>query len=422
MSIRLGRIMGIPVRIHYTLWLVFILIAWSLAYGYMPNEYPGLTTLTYWTIGIVSAIILFVSVLVHELSHSYIAKKNGLPIARITLFFFGGVSEMTEEPQDAKVEVKMAAAGPLMSFLIAGILGVGWYLAQIATAPIAVTAILNYGALINAILGLFNLLPAFPLDGGRVFRGSLWVRSGNLIGATRTATRISEALSLLMMFGGFVLIIVGRFVDGIWTVVLGWFIKSGAETSLRQTLVGETLGGITVGDIMTRNVATVPPDITVEQLVSDYFLTYRHSGYPVVRDGRILGIVTLQSVRAIPRDMRSSTKVEQAMVHGEPIVPVKSSMSALDAMHRMARERVGRLIVLDDEGQLVGIVTRGDLMRTMQTRQELGAIYQSRPGSSLDARAGLQAVHIKSCVQCGGQLMGGALFCSHCGAAQPQDK
>lgn len=173
MSIRLGKIMGIPVRIHYTLWLVFILIAWSLAHGYMPRQYPGLSTLTYWAIGITSAIILFASVLVHELSHSYIAKKNGLPIARITLFFFGGVSEMTEEPQDPKLEVKMAAAGPLMSFLIAGILGSTWYLSELAKASVAITAILGYGALINAILGLFNLLPAFPLDGGRVFRNTL---------------------------------------------------------------------------------------------------------------------------------------------------------------------------------------------------------------------------------------------------------
>ena len=420
MSVKLGNIMGIPVRIHYTLWLVFLLIAWSLAYSYMPNQYPGLSKLTYWTIGIVSAAILFASVLVHELSHSYIAKKNGLPIARITLFFFGGVSEMTEEPQDPKVEVKMAAAGPLMSFLIAGILGCGWYLSQMTMAPIAITAILGYGALINAILGLFNLLPAFPLDGGRVFRGSLWGRSGSLVGATRTATRISELLSMLMMIGGFVLIIIGDFVDGIWTVVLGWFIKSGAETSLRQTLVGETLGGVTVNDIMTTNVSTVLPDITVEQLVSDYFLVRRHGGYPVVREGKILGIVTLQSVRAIPKHMRSSTRVEEAMVHGEPVVPVKSTLSALDAMHRMARERVGRLLVVEN-GQLVGIVTRGDLMRTIHTRQELGAFqpWTKAPSTSL----GFGVTESKICVQCGGQLPTAKIrFCPHCGRAQPQEK
>jgi len=422
MSVKLGKIMGIPVRIHYTLWLVFILIAWSLAHGYMPHQYPGLSTLTYWEIGIASAIILFASVLVHELSHSYVAKKHGLPIARITLFFFGGVSEMTEEPQDPKLEIKMAAAGPLMSFLIAGILGGAWYMCDITRASVPITAILGYGALINAVLGGFNLVPAFPLDGGRVFRGSLWKRSGNLIGATKTATRISEVLSLLMMFGGFVLIIVGDFVNGIWMVVLGWFIRSGAETSLRQTLIGETLGGVTVGDIMTKNVLTISPDITVEQLVSDYFLVNRHGGYPVVRDGKILGIVTLQSVRAIPKDMRMSTKVEQAMSHGEAMVSVKSTLSALDAMHKMARERVGRLLVVED-GQLAGIVTRGDLMRTIQTRQELGAVRKTWAGAPpIAAPFGFPGGQIMKCVQCGAQLPFGVRFCPHCGAAQFQTK
>jgi len=415
--VKLGKIMGIPVRIHYTLWLVFILIAWSLAYGYMPHQYPGLSTLTYWGIGITSAIILFASVLIHELSHSYVAKKHGLPIARITLFFFGGVSEMTEEPQDPGLEVKMATAGPLMSFLIAGILGGAWYVSEVTRASVPITAILGYGALINAVLGVFNLVPAFPLDGGRVFRGSLWRRSGNLIGATKTATRISEIISLFMMFGGFILIIVSDFVDGIWIVVLGWFIKSGAETSLRQTLVGETLSGVTVGNIMTRNVYTISPDITIDQLISDYFLVNRHGGYPVVRDGKILGVVTLQSVRAIPKDMRSSTKVEQALSHGEAMICVRPVLSALDAMHKMARDRVGRVLVIE-EGVLVGIVTRGDLMRTIQTRQELGAVRQTSTATHIAPHIGLPRDQTMKCLQCGGLVPIGSRFCPHCGALQ----
>ncbi|HUO41588.1 MAG TPA: CBS domain-containing protein [Methylomirabilota bacterium] len=417
MSVKLGKIMGIPVRIHYTLWLVFILIAWSLAYGYMPRQYPGLSTLTYWGIGIGSAIILFGSILIHELSHSYVAKRHGLPIARITLFFFGGVSEMTEEPQDPGLEVKMAIAGPLMSFLIAGILGGAWYMSEITKTLVPITAMLGYGALINGILGVFNLIPAFPLDGGRVFRGSLWKRSGNLIGATKVATRISEILSLLMMFGGFILIIVSDFVDGLWIVVLGWFIKSGAETSLRQTLIGETLSGVTVSDLMTRNVYTISPDITVDQLVSDYFLVNRHQGYPVVRDGKILGVVTLQSVRSIPKDLRSSTKVEQAISHGEPPICVKPTLSALDAMHKMVREKVGRLLVMED-GSLVGIVTRGDLMRIIQTRQELGAVHQTSTATPTVPQIKTPRDQTARCVQCGGQVLMGSRFCPHCGALQ----
>jgi Zn-dependent protease/predicted transcriptional regulator len=404
--------MGIPVRIHYTLWFVFILIAWSLSYEYMPHQYPGLSTLTYWMIGIASAVVLFASVLIHELSHSYIAKKNGLPIARITLFFFGGVSEMTEEPRDAGLEVRMAAAGPLMSFLIAGILGGFWYIARLGGMPIVVTATVGYGALINAVLGAFNLLPAFPLDGGRVFRGSLWKRSKNLVGATRIATRLSEALSLLMMFGGFVAIVFGDFVDGIWIVVLGWFIKSGAETSMRQTLLGETLTGVSVGDIMTRGPLTVPPEITVQQLVSDYFLVHPHEGYPVMKDGKLLGLVTLRSARAIPKDQRINETVAQAMVSYEHAPTVHAGESALDALQRMAREKVEVMLVTDGD-RLIGLVARSDLMKTIQTRQELEQHPVWQPAATPAPG------QIRYCVQCGAQLPTTAQVCPHCNVRQP---
>ncbi len=415
MSIRLGKIMGIPIRIHYTLWFVFILIAWSLAVGYMPHQYPGLSTVTYWAIGIASAITLFVSVLVHELSHSYIAKKNGLPIARITLFFFGGVSEMTEEPQDPGLEVRMAAAGPLMSFLIAGVLGALWYLGGSAHAPVAIIATLGYAALINGVLGVFNLLPAFPLDGGRVFRGSIWKRSKNFVGATRTAIRVSEAISLLMMFGGFVFIIFGDFVDGLWVIVLGWFIRSGAQTSLKQTLVGEALLGVSVGDIMTREVMTVPPEITVQQLVSDYLLVHRHGGYPVVKNGEVLGVVTLQCVRAVPKEKRDSVTVREAMVPFDRTVMVKSSVTALDAMQKMARNKVGRVLVIDG-GRLVGIATREDVVSTIQTRQEL----ELGPGLGPSGLPSPQYPRIQAghCVQCGVLLPASVKFCPQCGAKQ----
>ncbi len=412
MSVKIGKIMGIPVRIHYTLWLVFLLIAWTLAYGYMPQQYPGLSTLTYWVIGIASAVVLFVSVLIHELSHSYIAKKNGLPIARITLFFFGGVSEMTEEPQNPGLEVRMAAAGPLMSFVIAGVLGGIWYVAQAAHFPIIITATLGYGALINAVLGAFNLLPAFPLDGGRVFRGTLWMHSKNLIGATKTATRVSEGLSLLMMLGGFVSIIAGYFLNGIWLIVLGWFIRSGAETSLRQTLVGETLSGVTVNDIMTRQILTVPPDITLQQLISDYFLVHPHGGYPVVQDGRLLGLITLDSVRAVPKEARSYEVVSKAMVPLERTHVVPPNLSALDALQRMAREKAERLLVTQN-GQLVGVVTQGDLLRSIRTRQDLELKTPWTPSTT-------GPVQLQYCIQCGAQLPIGSRTCPHCNAAQPQ--
>jgi Zn-dependent protease len=341
--------------------------------------------------------------------------KNGLPIARITLFFFGGVSEITEEPQDPGLEVRMAAAGPLMSFFIAAVLGCLWYIGELAKAPVPVIATLGYAALINALLGAFNLLPAFPLDGGRVFRGSIWKHSNNLIQATRTATRVSEGFSLLMMLGGFVLIIFGDFIDGIWIVVLGWFIKSGAETSLKQTLIGESLTGVSVADIMTKDVLTVPPELTLQQLVSEYFLVHRHGGYPVVKNGQVLGLITLQSVRNVPKEKREYETVQQAMIPSERAVIVKPSVNALDAMQNMARNRVGRVLVVDD-GRLVGIATREDIVRTIQTRQDL----ELGPGPAATGLPTLTFAAIKAghCLQCGALLPPNAKFCHECGAKQ----
>ncbi len=353
------------------MWLVFLLIAWSLADGYLPIVYPGLGALTYWAIGAVSALLLFISVLLHELSHSYIAKKNGLPIARITLFFFGGVSEMSEEPKDAGLEVRMALAGPLTSFAIAGVLGALWYVTRLVSAPVPIIAILGYNAVINVALGAFNLVPAFPLDGGRVLRGSLWGRSKNLLKATRNATRVSEALSLIMIAAGLLLVVATADIfNGLWIIFLGWFIRSGAETSLKQTEMTEALHGISVGDIMTRDLLTVSPDISVQKLVTDYFLIHPHGGYPVVRNDKLEGVVTMSSVRSIPAEKREMETVAQAMVPYERIVTISPNASAAEALQKIAEKNIGRLLVTDGD-RILGMITRGDLMKTIRTRQDL---------------------------------------------------
>ncbi len=353
------------------MWLVFLLIAWSLADGYLPIVYPGLGALTYWAIGAVSALLLFISVLLHELSHSYIAKKNGLPIARITLFFFGGVSEMSEEPKDAGLEVRMALAGPLTSFAIAGVLGALWYVSRLVSAPIPIIAVLGYNAVINIALGAFNLVPAFPLDGGRVLRGSLWGRSKNLLKATRNATRVSEALSLIMIAAGLLLVVATADIfNGLWIIFLGWFIRSGAETSLKQTEMTEALHGISVGEIMTKDLLTVSPDISVQKLVTDYFLIHPHGGYPVVRNDKLEGVVTMSSVRSIPAEKREMETVAQAMVPYARIVTISPDSSAAEALQKIAEKNIGRLLVTEGD-KILGMITRGDLMKTIRTRQDL---------------------------------------------------
>ncbi|HVH15211.1 MAG TPA: site-2 protease family protein [Candidatus Angelobacter sp.] len=371
MSATVGKILGIPIRIHWTLWLVFLLVAWSTADGYLPTFYPTFSTTVDWAIGAISALLLFISVLLHELSHSYIANKNGLPITRITLFFFGGVSEMSEEPKDPGLEVRMALAGPLTSFAIAGVLGSLWYVSALISAPLPLIAIFGYNAVINLALGAFNLVPAFPLDGGRVLRGSLWGRSKNLLKATRGATRVSEGLSLLMIAAGLLLVVLtGNIFNGLWTIFLGWFIRSGAETSLRQTEMTEALHGISVGDIMTRDLLTVSPDISVQKLVTDYFLIHPHGGYPVVRNNKLEGVVTMSSVRSIPAEKREMETVAQAMVPYERIVTISPNASAAEALQRIAEKNIGRLLVTDGD-RIIGMITRGDLMKTIRTRQDL---------------------------------------------------
>src|SRR5438094_9476543 len=216
----------------------------------------------------------------------------------------------------------MAAAGPLTSFLIAIILGAFWFLTMIVNGPVSVIATLYYAAYLNGVLGAFNLIPAFALDGGRVLRGSLWNRSKNLLSATANATRVSEAISLLMMAVGLFFVVIGDFVNGSWIIFIGWFISSGAETSLRQTRLTESPAGVRVGDSMTRELLSVSPDASVQQLVSDYFLVHPHGGYPVISNGKLLGVVTMSSVRSIPRDKRDFERVSQAMAPFERTITV----------------------------------------------------------------------------------------------------
>ncbi|HEX9197072.1 MAG TPA: CBS domain-containing protein, partial [Candidatus Bathyarchaeia archaeon] len=285
--------------------------------------------------------------------------------------FFGGVSEMSEEPKDAGLEVRMALAGPLTSFAIAGVLGALWYVSRLVSAPVPIIAILGYNAVINVALGAFNLVPAFPLDGGRVLRGSLWGRSKNLLKATRNATRVSEALSLIMIAAGLLLVVATADIfNGLWIIFLGWFIRSGAETSLKQTEMTEALHGISVGDIMTRDLLTVSPDISVQKLVTDYFLIHPHGGYPVVRNDKLEGVVTMSSVRSIPAEKREMETVAQAMVPYERIVTISPNASAAEALQKIAEKNIGRLLVTDGD-RILGMITRGDLMKTIRTRQDL---------------------------------------------------
>lgn len=371
-SVKIGSLLGIPVKLHYTLVLAVLLIAWTLAEGLMPFEYPGLSTIEYWAIGIIGAVGLFTSVLIHELAHSYVAKKNGLPVNRIVLFIFGGVSEIEEEPKNPGLEFKIAVVGPASSISIGIILGLTWYMVGSLGFNPLVAAPLEYCAYINLLLGSFNLMPAFPLDGGRVLRAALWRWKNDLIGATRIATNVGVVFSYLFMLGGFAVIFFGSLISGLWFILIGWFLKNGAESSLRQTVVSEALAGVAVRDIMTREVRTVEPDVLLTDLVEDYFLKYKHGGFPVTKNSTLLGLVAFEDLRRVPKEKWGETKTADIMTSCEKLICLKQDELALDAFIRMSKQAVGRLPVREN-GNLVGIVTRSDILHAIKVKTELSS-------------------------------------------------
>ncbi|MGQ9543911.1 MAG: site-2 protease family protein [Candidatus Bathyarchaeia archaeon] len=369
MSLSLGKVYGISIRIHYTLLLMFFLVVWSLALGYMPQQYPGLSMASYWMIGLVSGVILIASVVIHELCHSIVANRFGIPVRRITLFFLGGVSELPEEPKDPNIELKTAVAGPLSSFAIATLLGALWYLFITSSLQLELVAVAQYGASINVILGAFNLLPAFPLDGGRILRSILWRLSGNVIGATKSAAKVGVGISYLMMFGGFLVAVFGSFFSGLWIIFIGLFIRSGAESGLSQTIISQALAGTPVGEIMTREVTTVDSNLTIEELVNEYFLRKRFAGYPVLKEFRVVGMITMEDVKDVPRAQWSKVTVGDVMRPISEVFTVEPETSAADAMYKMSRMGVGRVLVMKGDN-LMGIVSRRDLTHLIHVKTE----------------------------------------------------
>ena len=320
MSFQIAKVKGIPVRLHFTLIIVFFLIAWTLASSFMPQYFPNLTTVQYWIMGAAGAIILFISVFLHELMHSVMALRYGIKVRQIILFIFGGVSEIPEETRDFRKEFKIAIAGPAASFAIAGALAVSWWLAsqitpaeqQVLATKQVVEGILLYGAIINAMLGGFNLIPAFPLDGGRILRAGLVAWKNDYDSATRTAARVGIAISYGFMGVGFLTMITGSFISGIWILLIGWFLNSGAQSYLSQHEMTSVLAGVRLKDIMNTRVIAVRKDTKIDEMLKEYFAIYMKSSFPVIDySGRMLGMVTLKRVQRYRRTKGSSSQQEK---------------------------------------------------------------------------------------------------------------
>lgn len=369
-SIPLGRILGIPVGLDYSWFLVFALITWSLASAYFPDQYPGWSTGLYWTVGLATSLLFFASVLLHELGHSVIALRNGIPVQSITLFIFGGVAQISREPGSPGVEFRVAIAGPLASFALAGLFYVlGWFGASIT--PLA--ALATYLAYINGSLGLFNLIPGFPLDGGRVFRAIVWRVTNSFRRATEIAGAAGNFFAWLFIVWGVWQMFSGNFANGVWIAFIGWFLQNAATASVNQMTLERLLTGHTVGEIMTRECPTVEPGVTLDQLLHDHILTTGRRYFPVARAGRIEGLLTLHHLKQIPRERWATTSAAQVMTPLTQLRTTHANDGLWKAVQEMTADGVNQLPVIDaTNGELVGVLARDNVLTFVRTLAEVG--------------------------------------------------
>ncbi|MDO8886913.1 site-2 protease family protein [Candidatus Oleimmundimicrobium sp.] len=322
-------------------------------------------------VSVVTTLLFFSSLLFHELCHSYIARLNSIPIRKITLFIFGGVAEMTKEPPTPAIELKMAIAGPLASLFLSGIFYGLFLLAGFFNFGLPVTVPLSYLALINLMLAIFNLVPGFPLDGGRIFRAILWFFLKDIKPATKIASLAGQGFAYLLILVGFLSVIQG-IIGGIWFILIGWFLNQAAQGGYRQIVLQKALSGVRVSEIMTGNVLTVVPSLTLDEIVNDYFLKHRFGRFPVVEDDKFFGVITIHDVKEIPREKWPFTKVSEILQFSKKPFTISPGNDAVHALMQMVKEEVGHLLVIDKKKKLVGIVTRTDIIRLIKVKTELG--------------------------------------------------
>lgn len=369
--IQVFKLFGFTVYLDLSWVIIAVLITWTLAAGFFPYYYQGFSIPTYWIMGIAGALGLFFSIIFHEMSHSLVSRTFGLDIRGITLFIFGGVSEMNEEPDDSRTEFFMAIAGPLSSIFLGFVFYGVYRLSAQAQLPAPVGAVFNYLAIINFVLAAFNLVPAYPLDGGRVLRSALWKWKGNLRWATRIATRIGAGFGLALIFLGVLNIITGNFIGGMWWVLIGLFLRSASQTSYTQLLMQRALSGEPVRRFMKKDPVPVPPAMPLDQLIYDYFYKYHYKMFPVQNSaGNLEGCITLDRIKEVPREEWDHRRVEDIVSECSEQNTVDPSADALKVMARMNREGVNRFLVTD-HGHLEGIVTMRDLFNFISMKMDL---------------------------------------------------
>jgi Zn-dependent protease len=366
---RVGKIAGIEIRIDSSWFVILILFTWSLASSYFPERFPDWPASQLWLIGFVTSLLIFISVLIHELSHSLVAIAQGEKVNSITLFILGGVAQISEEPKQPLQEFFMALVGPIASFAIGfGALIVSFFIKEVSVPLGAMT---SYLGMINIVLAVFNLLPGFPMDGGRVLRSLIWKVTGDLRKATRIASRVGQGFAFFLIFAGIVQILRGD-LSGFWLVFVGWFLHSAAVRGYQQVMVESLLKGVSARELMTKDFHAVPSTLIVQDLVDVYILRQKERVFLVQDEGILKGIVCLEDVKKIPREDWANMTVADVMTPRDKLEAVSLDSDGSDILNSLTSKDIHQVPVMDGEN-VKGIICRTDILRFIQLRKDLGA-------------------------------------------------
>lgn len=372
-NLKLGKFFGIPVGVSWSWFLVFGLVTWSLAVGYFPAEYRNLSTATYWVLGALTSILFFGSVLAHEFGHSLVALRDKVPVRGITLFIFGGVAQIEKEPPSASSEFRIAIAGPLTSFALAGIF---FAIYQLDRSVPFLAAPSIWLARINLTLALFNLIPGFPLDGGRVLRSIVWAITNNFKRATQVASFSGQLIAFGFIGFGIFTALSGNFFNGLWFAFIGWFLQNAASASLAQVNMQDHLSGVKVSQVMIRDIEEVPGNLTLSQLVEEHVLVGGNRLFFITENGQLLGMLTLKDITRVPREQWSRTLVYETMTPYNRLLWVDPDTSLLSAIKMMDHANVAQVPVCGGKDcgaqDLSGYISREHVLHYLQTRAQLG--------------------------------------------------
>jgi Zn-dependent protease/CBS domain-containing protein len=364
-NIRLGRIAGIEFGINWSWLVVFALIVWTLASGIFPSTNPGLSKGTHIAMAIVAALFFFLSILLHEFGHALQARREGIEIDGITLWLFGGVAQFKGSFRTAGSEFRVAIAGPLVSLLLGALFVL---IALINGIPSAVDGVVSWLGYINLSLLVFNLIPAPPLDGGRVLHAALWRLRGDFVWATRVAANVGRAFGYLLIAGGIAMFIFQSSFSGAWLAFLGWFLLNAATAESRYLLTQQALNGLRVRDVMTPNPVVVGPETTLGQFMDDVMYSNRHTTYPVVDHGRPVGLLPFRCVANVPRSQWETRSVRDCLISLDQVPVLREDEQAVDALAELSQSSGGHALVLSN-GNLAGIVSTSDLARALEARR-----------------------------------------------------